>query len=119
MALDAVQQLVFDADKGTACVVLGKGEDEEITLVWLDEPGPVPQAVLADANARGLKLCGVLALVRGQAVSRCERLDAEGFVFVTMLRAGLHYAQGLHARGLIGDSVEWLERLYALEGPRD
>ena len=102
--MDSQQQLVWDAEISAA--VLGKGE--EVLLVPLSEPGPVPQSVIEDAQRRGLEFCGVMGYTNGQSAARCEPTEQ---AVITMARAVFSFAQYV-ADKLKAQRAEWLKRAY-------
>lgn len=115
--MDATERLVWDADGGAVVGVLGlRGQ---FVLVPLSDTVPIPDAVMEDAHHRGLRYCGVLALVGGEPRAKCEPdLDAAH----TMLLASLSFAQQVadkikqHGKG---DEEDWLRRLYNLPDTRE
>lgn len=101
--LSAQQQLVWDAE--LSCGVLGRGK--EFLLIPLNRHTSPP----VDDSTQGFVFAGVLGLIRGEVVAVCE---PKLLAMETMIRASVAFARQLHAPAIHGDSVQFLERLYAL-----
>ncbi len=112
--MDAMKQLVEDAEFSVG--VLGRAG--EFVLVPLSEPEQLPKEILDDANHRGFRFCGVLALVNGKPSVKSEPdLDA----LYTVMHASMAFAQRVAdkiKREKEGDAVDWLENLYHLPDSR-
>ena len=98
--MDAVSQLVWDAEDATA--VLGRGED--YLLIPLG-PGPIGPDIVEDAKRRGFRLCGALGTVNGRAAAKWEVADPDALA--VMVLAVLAFTQGAETKD---DSADWLER---------
>ncbi len=113
--MDALEKLVWDADDAVG--VLGRGED--YVLVPLDGQGPIPQEAIDDANRRGFRFCGVLAIMNGQAAAKCEAdPDAVGVMMLAAIGFAQQAAEKLKAKPK-DEGAEWLRRLWELPDTRD
>ena len=110
--MDAQEQLVLDSEK--AVCVLGNGS--AFMLVELDRE---VESAKEAAIERGFEYCGVMCVVRGQAVAQCEpRPDC----WLTMMHAALAFTQLVADRlrpHPKGDALAWLEALYRLPDTRN
>ena len=112
--MDAVSQLVCDADDATA--VLGRGED--YLLIPLGR-GPMDPGIVEDAKRRGFRICGVLGTVNGRAAAEVEAADPDALA--VMVLAVLAFTQQGAAEKVKtkDDRADWLERLYSLPDCRE
>ena len=81
---DAQEQLVFDSEISVA--VIGRAGD----FVLIDLTDNIDDAVVETARARRFGYCGVLALINGEPVAKCES-DADAVY--TMMHAGLAFTR--------------------------
>ena len=111
--MDIQEQLVFDSEISVA--VLGKGRD--FVLIRLD--GKVDEAAMEEAKSKDYAYCGVLGVKDGQAGAKCEPNPDAAY---TMMHAALAFAQQVNERltsRAMGDSAEWLTRLFELPDTRE
>ena len=114
--MDAIEKFAGEASE--AVVVLGKAG--EFVLVPIAPPGPLPDSLLVDAARKNFHFCGIVGIRRdGKPDAKCEPdLDST----YTCLQASLVFAVQVAdkiRRPQIGDSEDWLERLYRLPDTRD
>ena len=87
-------------------------------LIRLDGDGELDPIELAEARSRGYTYAGVLSINRdGQPGAECESTPDAA---VTMMHAALAFAQRESVRlRPPDDSAAWIERLHAIEDPRN
>jgi len=105
------EQLAAEAE--FACAVLGNGT--EYMLVPLSEEDKRGEQMCEEGARRGYKYAGILAMVRGQAASKCADLES----IVTMACATRAFAELVvqHMRAQ-AKFVDWADRLWSLQDTR-
>jgi hypothetical protein len=119
--MDAHEQLVSKAE--IAACVLGRGK--EYKLIYVSEPEPIADAVVAAVQTGQMKFCGTLAVVNGKAAALPEpNLEA----VLLCARAAIEFAEYVIDRRKNqsaerqqepkGDSTSWLQKLFDLQDTR-
>lgn len=105
------ESLAAEAD--FACAVMGIGH--EYMLVPLSEEDGRAKQMCEESARRGYKYAGILAMVRGQAASKCADLDS----IVTLACATREFAE-LVAEQIRAQAnfTDWATRLWSLQDTR-
>jgi hypothetical protein len=100
-----------------SAVVLGREND--FALFWLNDA--VTDTARANATARGLRYCGVIALSKaGEIAVALEQGDTEAALCIARASSAFALRVIEELRRSVGksDAVAWLENLHNLKDPR-
>jgi hypothetical protein len=115
--MDATETLV--SNSRISAVVLGREDD--FALFWLNDE-PISAAASADATARGLRYCGVIALSKaGEIAVELEPGDTEAALCIARASTAFALRAVEEIRRTVrgaSDSAAWCAKLYALKDPR-
>lgn len=117
--LDLVQRFAFDAAHG--CAVLGNAATGEYLLIPLRREPLLSEGEILRVRLGNFQFAGVFGVLRGYVDHRLE--NARRDVWEIMRRAAPAYRAYVAALPdepvTVDDSAAWLEKLHALEDPRD